>query len=322
MEPAALRRTAEAVEREVARAVVGQERAVRGVLVALLAGGHALLEGVPGLGKTTMVRAFADAFGLAMRRIQFTPDLLPADITGTTVLDVGAGVGAGAGAGAPRFVAGPLFAPLVLADEVNRASPRTQSALLEAMQERTVTVGVKTHPLPAPFCVLATQNPVELHGTYPLPEAELDRFLLHIAVGYPSLAELNALVARTTGAEDAAVAAVSSAGELQAMQALVREVPAASHVVDYASRLVLALQPGEVDAVRLGPSPRGAQALCLAGRVVALLDGRRSLAFSDVRAVAHDALRHRLALSFAAEREGVTADALIDAALERVPEEP
>jgi MoxR-like ATPase len=309
----------------VGAAVVGQRDAVRSTLVALLAGGHALLEGVPGLGKTTMARAFAAALGLEHRRVQFTPDLMPADITGTTVLSQDAG-----GAHAElRFQPGPVFAQLLLADEINRAAPRTQSALLEAMQEHTVTIGNETRALPRPFLVLATQNPVELQGTYPLPEAELDRFFLKLEFAYPSREELSAMVVHTAAQlGDPEVPAVADADTLLAMTALVRAVPAAEHVVDYASRLVLALQPEGTDAVdgvrrhvRLGPSPRGAQALVLGGRVLALMDGRMSLGFEDVRAIALPALRHRLVLGFEAEREGVTADDLISQTLQRIPAE-
>jgi MoxR-like ATPase len=327
LDPDRFQQLAQTIEREVATAIVGQRDAVRGVLTALLAGGHALLEGVPGLGKTTMARAFAASLALEDRRVQFTPDLMPADITGTTVLMQN---GAGAAAAAElRFQRGPLFANLVLADEINRAAPRTQSALLEAMQERTVTIGTTTYELPRPFTVLATQNPVELRGTYPLPEAELDRFLLKLVFAFPDEAELSEAVARTTGGEPPAPRPVADGPTLEAMTALVRAVPAAAHVIAYASRLVLALQPERADAtelarrsVRLGPSPRGAQALCLAGRVAALMAGRSNLAFEDVRAVALPALRHRVLVTFEAEREGVDAEAVVADALARVATEP
>jgi MoxR-like ATPase len=322
LEPEELVRVAAAIEAAVGAVVVGQREAVRGVLLCLLASGHALLEGVPGLGKTTLAATFAAAIGLEQRRVQFTPDLLPADITGTTVLTRDGGTTD------LRFRPGPLFAHVVVADEINRAAPRTQSALLEAMQERAVTVAQTTHPLPDPFCVLATQNPVEMQGTYPLPEAELDRFLLRLEFAYPSREELNELVGRTETAPAAAVSAVTDAATLRAMRALVRSVPAASHVADYATRLVLALQPDGPDAservrsaVRLGPSPRGALALGMAGRAAALLAGRHSLAFEDVRGVAHAALDHRIGLSFDAERQGITAAAVVDDALARVPEQ-
>jgi len=315
-----------AIEEAVGAAIVGQRDAVRGVLLCLLSGGHALLEGVPGLGKTTMARAFASAIALEHRRVQFTPDLMPADITGAMVLTQD-------GAAAElRFQPGPLFANLVVADEINRAAPRTQSALLEAMQERTVTIGTTTHALPRPFTVLATQNPVEMRGTYPLPEAELDRFLLKLGFAFPGEAELTETVLRTTGgavADGVEVPCVTDAATLREMVALARTVPAAEHVVGYAARLVLALQPQRDDAtelarrwLQLGPSPRGAQALTLAGRVTALLAGRANLAYEDLRAVALPALRHRLVPTFEAEREGVTAEAIVADALERVAPEP
>ncbi|HST42579.1 MAG TPA: AAA family ATPase [Conexibacter sp.] len=322
LSPDRFQQIAQEIEGAVGGTIVGQRAAVRGVLLCLLTGGHALLEGVPGLGKTTMARAFADGLALEHRRVQFTPDLMPADITGTMVLSQDGG-------GAElRFQPGPLFANLVVADEINRAAPRTQSALLEAMQERTVTIGNVTHALPQPFTVLATQNPVEMRGTYPLPEAELDRFLLKLGFDFPDEAELTETVTRTTGDVVVAAPRVADAETLREMIALARSVPAAAHVIGYASRLVLALQPARADAtelarrwVELGPSPRGAQALTLAGRVTALLAGRANLAFEDIRAVALPALRHRLVLSFEAEREGVTAEAIVQDALERVATE-
>jgi MoxR-like ATPase len=322
LEPEEFQRIGRAIEAAVGQAIVGQHDAIRGILISLAAGGHALLEGVPGLGKTTMARAFAAALGLEQRRVQFTPDLMPADITGTTVLTQDEGDHAEL-----HFQPGPLFANLVLADEINRAAPRTQSALLEAMQEHNVTIGTTTHALPRPFFVLATQNPVEMHGTYPLPEAELDRFLFKLEFAFPGREELSAMVVHTAErAADPEIAAVADAATLLHMNELVRAVPAAAHVVDYASRLVLALHPGGEDAsesvaryVRLGPSPRGAQALALAGRAAALMDGRVNLAFEDVQAVALPALRHRLVLSFDAERAGVSPDHLVADALARVP---
>jgi MoxR-like ATPase len=320
-DPDAFRATTLAIERQIARAIVGQHEAVRGVLTCLIAGGHALLEGIPGLGKTSMARAFAAAVALSHNRVQFTPDLLPADITGTTVFsqDPAAGLRS-------EFQPGPVFCNLLLADEINRASPRTQSALLEAMQEGTVTAAGTTYPLPRPFCVLATQNPVELHGTYPLPEAQLDRFMLKLRFSYPSGEELEQIVTQSNERVEAKIDVVASAEQLLAMGALAREVPAASPVLRYISDLVLALQPGPDgppmvrDYVRLGPSPRGAQALSLAGRISALLEGRHNLSVEDVQAVAMPALRHRLVLNFDAERESVTPEAIVADALGRVRE--
>lgn len=325
MEPEEFRRVGVAIEDAVAETIVGQREAIRGVLICLAAGGHALLEGVPGLGKTTMARTFAAALELSERRIQFTPDLMPADITGTTVLVQDDGEARGR----LRFEAGPLFANLVVADEINRAAPRTQSALLEAMQERRVTIANTTHELPNPFFVLATQNPIELYGTYPLPEAELDRFMLKLRFEFPPLAELDAMVMRTAELREPATRPVADAATLLRMNALVRAVPAAEHVVDYASRLVLALHPNGADAservnryVRLGPSPRGAQTLCMAGRVAALMAGRFVLSIDDIRDVAPAALRHRLLLSFDAERQAVSADEIIAETLTRLEREP
>ncbi len=303
--------------------MVGQSEAVRGTLICLIGDGHALLEGVPGLGKTTLANAFASALGLPHSRIQFTPDLMPADITGTTVL-------VDDETGRPRldFREGPVFASLVVADEINRASPRTQSALLEAMQEGTVTITGATHRLPRPFCVLATQNPVELQGTYPLPEAQLDRFLLKLRFEYPTGDQLEKIMAENplTSAHRS-VRRVADASMLLRMNALAQSVPVASHVLGYVSRLLLAMQPSSPVAaplvaqyVRLGPSPRGGQSLVLTGRITALLDGRPNLAFEDVRAMAMPALRHRLVLSFDAERQGITPEDVISEVLSIVPE--
>jgi MoxR-like ATPase len=311
-DPGAFRETALAIEAQIARAIVGQREAVRGVLMCLIAGGHGLLEGIPGVGKTSMVRAFAAALDLSHGRVQFTPDLMPADITGTTVFSQDP-----AGGLRSEFQRGPVFCNLLLADEINRASPRTQSALLEAMQEDTVTAAGKTYALPSPFCVLATQNPVEQRGTYPLPEAQLDRFMLKIPFSYPTDAELVEIVVQTNTDTVAAIDAVASAEQLLAMGALAREVPAAPQVLEYISRLVLALQPTPAapaivrDYVRLGPSPRAAQALSLAGRITALLEGHHNLSVEGVRSVAMPALRHRLVLNFDAEREAVTPETII-----------
>ena len=318
-DPDAFRATAEAIEREVGKVIVGQQEAVRGVLICLVGDGHGLLEGVPGVGKTSLALSFTAALGLQYNRLQFTPDLLPADITGTTVLygDPSRGL-------RPQFEPGPVFCNLLLADEINRASPRTQSALLEAMQERTVTVAGTTRELDRPFCVLATQNPIEMQGTYPLPEAQLDRFLLKLQFSYPSVDELPAIVTQAPAGGIDGIDVVAGAGQLRAMSLLAREVPASSEVIGVISRLLLALQPRDDaqplvrDYVQLGPSPRGGQSLTIAGRITALLAGRHNLSLDDVRAVALPALRHRLVLNFDAEREGVGPETIVTEALQRL----
>jgi MoxR-like ATPase len=322
--PEEFQETARKILAEVANAIVGQEAVARGVLTAMIGNGHVLLEGVPGLGKTSLVRAFAGALDLQFGRIQFTPDLMPADITGTSIVSEDE-----SGRRALSFQRGPVFANLVLADEINRATPKTQSALLESMQERTVTVGNHTHKLPEPFFVLATQNPIEMEGTYPLPEAQLDRFMFKLLVQYPFRGELAAIVRRTSGNETALIRPVAGADALLAMQMLVREVPMSSYVLDYAVRLVLATQPESPDApevtrkyIRIGSSPRGAQALSLAGRILSLLDGRFNLSYDDIRAAMHPALRHRISLNFEAETRGLTADSLLDEIVASVPDVP
>jgi MoxR-like ATPase len=321
-DPDLVRTTAEALLAELRRLIVGQEALLRDTVIALFAGGHVLLEGVPGLGKTALVRAIGAALGLDVSRIQFTPDLMPADITGTTIIQEDEGRRSFV------FQPGPVFANLVLADEVNRATPKTQSALLEAMQERTVSAGGTTRELPSPFFVLATQNPIELEGTYPLPEAQLDRFLFKLLVPFPGEADLTEIVRRTTGTQPPQIGPVASAGDLAGLTQLVRAVPIADHVATYASRLVSATHPDRSDIaevrrhVRYGASPRGAQALVLAGKVRALLEGRYNVAFEDVRSVAHACLRHRLFLTFEAEATGVTSDDLLTAVLDAVATEP
>ncbi len=319
-----LQDTARAIEQEIARVIVGQEAAVRGVVIALLAGGHVLLEGLPGLGKTMLVRTLSDAVHLHYSRIQFTPDLMPADVCGTNILAEDA-----AGNRHFSFQPGPIFANLVLADEINRATPKTQSALLEAMQEHTVTVANNIHAVPEPFFVLATQNPIEMEGTYPLPEAELDRFFFKLHVSYPSRAQLAEIVRRTTGTLADPVRRVADGPTILEMQSLVREVPVANHVADYAVRLVLATHPDTDGApdqtrrfVRYGASPRAAQAIVLAAKIYALFSGRFNVAFEDVRRVAPPALRHRLILNFEAEAKAISTDAVIQAVLKAVPEEP
>jgi MoxR-like ATPase len=318
-----LSETARAIEQEVARVIVGQESVVRGVVIALLAGGHVLLEGLPGLGKTMLVRTLAEALHLQYSRIQFTPDLMPADVSGTNILTEDGG-----GIRRFSFQPGPIFANLVLADEINRATPKTQSALLEAMQEQTVTVANAAHQLPRPFFVLATQNPIEMEGTYPLPEAELDRFFFKLNVSYPSREQLGEIVRRTTGGELAPVRRVADDETILEMQALARQVPIANHVADYAVRLVLATHP-EADGapeparrfVRYGASPRAAQAIVLAAKIYALLGGRFNVAYDDVRRVSPPALRHRLILNFEAEAKEVSPDTVIRAILQAVPDE-
>ncbi len=317
---------------EVRKAIVGHEDAVEHTLVAIFAGGHALLEGVPGLGKTLLVRTLAEALDLKFSRIQFTPDLMPADIVGTVMLveEPGAGAaGVGGGAGARRafeFQRGPIFGNVVLADEVNRATPKTQSALLEAMQEGRVTVAGKTYELEEPFFVLATQNPIEMEGTYPLPEAQVDRFLLKIEMAAPAREELVEMLARTTAGPPPPVAKVAGAEEVRALRAFAREVPCARPVLDYAARLVLASHPDAPGApapvrrfVRYGAGPRGAQALVLGAKVAAAAAGRLCVACEDIAALARPALRHRLILNFEGEAEGVRPDAIVDAILEATP---
>jgi MoxR-like ATPase len=298
---------------EIGTVIVGQDKVVESVLVAILAGGHALLEGVPGLGKTLLVRTISQALNLEFNRIQFTPDLMPADITGTNVVVEEAG-----GARMFQFQAGPIFANIVLADEINRATPKTQSALLEAMQEHSVTVGGKLHRLDEPFFVLATQNPLEQEGTYPLPEAQLDRFLFKILVPFPTLAELSSIIDRTTGTFSGAAQPVLNGQEIMVMQRMAREIVVEGIVKEYALRMVLAshttseFAPESVKRFsRFGASPRGAQALILAAKIHALLHGRYNIGYDDVDEVALPALRHRIILNFEGEAEGATTDALI-----------
>ncbi len=311
--PEEYRTTAFAIEEQVGRVIVGQKELIRQTLVTLLAGGNALLEGVPGLGKTMLVRTLSQAIDCSFSRIQFTPDLMPADIVGTNLI-----VEDEDGRRQFQFEPGPIFANLVLADEINRATPKTQSAMLEAMQEHSVTVAKATRPLPAPFFVLATQNPLEMEGTYPLPEAQLDRFFFKIDVPFPNADDLVEIAARTTGSETPVAEAVADGTRISAMQELSRGVPVASHVTAYAARLLTATHPGNSDSpevvqqyVRYGASPRGMQALILAGKIMALLDGRYNVAFDDLRAAALPALRHRLILNFEAQAEGISTDSVI-----------
>jgi MoxR-like ATPase len=305
---------------EVGRVIVGMDKVVENTLIALLAGGHVLLEGVPGLGKTLLVRTLSDALDLKFSRLQFTPDLMPADITGTTVLWETPG-----GQREFQFQPGPIFANVILADEINRATPKTQSALLEAMQEHSVTVAGVSRRLDEPFLVFATQNPIEMEGTYPLPEAQLDRFLFKITVDFPSLSELHEIMNRTTGKDMPRATKVAAQDEILALAAVARQVTVAQHVQDFALRLVLATHPdGDhgTDAVkrfvRYGSSPRGAQALVLGGKVRALMNDRYNVAVEDIKASALPALRHRLVLNFEGRAEGVNPDDLLREAITRV----
>jgi len=304
------------------RVVVGQDAVVDGVLMALFCDGHALLEGVPGLAKTLLAHTLADSLDLKFSRIQFTPDLMPADIVGTMVLHEVEG-----GGHELRFEEGPLVANFILADEINRATPKTQSALLEAMQERTISVSKRTIRLPEPFIVLATQNPIEQEGTYPLPEAQMDRFLVKLVVGYPEEADYHEILERTTGTQTPRVSAVAAGEEILRLRQVVRAVPVPEPVRTFAIRTVMATQPGSEHApaeirrfVALGSSPRGAQALMLGGKYKALMDGRFSVAIEDVKAVAHAVLRHRILLGFEGRAERVSTDGLIDQVLASVPE--
>lgn len=321
--PEEFRQRAAAIEAEVGQVIVGQRELIRQTLITMLAGGNALLEGVPGLAKTTLVRTMADVIDCGFSRIQFTPDLMPADIVGTTLISED-----DAGHKAFRFEPGPIFANLVLADEINRATPKTQSALLEAMQERTVTVAKTIHRLANPFFVLATQNPLEMEGTYPLPEAQLDRFFFKILVPFPSTSELVEIANRTTSARAAQPRKVANGPLIAEMQNLARSVPIASHVLNYAARLITATHPGERDAppitrqyVRYGASPRGMQALILAGKIMALLDGRLNVAFADLKLAALPALRHRVVLNFEAQAEGISSDDVVRQIVETVKTE-
>jgi MoxR-like ATPase len=308
---------------EVAKVIVGHEAIVEGVVMALLAGGHALLEGVPGLGKTMLVRTLADAVDLTFSRIQFTPDLMPADILGTNVI-----VEDERGQKRFQFQRGPIFANVVLADEVNRATPKTQSALLEAMQEQSVTVAKTSYKLDPPFFVLATQNPLEMEGTYPLPEAQLDRFFVKLKVTFPSRDALHTILDRTTGDKDVRAEKVLSSARLIELRELVRQVPAARPVADYCIRILEGTHPSDGKGVppltrkfvRYGASPRGAQACLLGAKIRALLDGRYAASMDDVRHVAKPTLRHRLILNFEGEAEGIDPDTVIDSILAETPE--
>jgi MoxR-like ATPase len=314
---------AQQLESELCSIVVGQERVIRELLLALLAGGHVLLEGVPGLGKTLLVRTLADALALKFARIQFTPDLMPADIVGTTIVAEQADNNSVGSRRVFSFQPGPIFANIVLADELNRATPKTQSALLEGMQEHTVSVGDTTRPLPQPFFVLATQNPLEMEGTYPLPEAQLDRFLFKVLVRFPNAKDLMRIVDTTVGSQALQAKRIASGEQLMRLMETARAVPVATHVKEYAVRLLLATHPDQEDApeqvrkyVRYGASPRGLQALITTAKVRALLEGRYNVSMEDVQNVAFPALRHRIILNFDGLADGITPEDLIEAIIE------
>ena len=319
------RRTFDGLRAEMARMIVGHEELVEQVFIALVCGGHCLLEGVPGLGKTLMVRSLGETLSLSFSRIQFTPDLMPADITGTNMLTDDP-----SGRKIFEFQRGPLFAHIVLADEINRATPKTQSALLEAMQEQSVTVGGKMHRLENPFMVLATQNPIEMEGTYPLPEAQVDRFFFKLLLQFPSRAELSRIADLTTAAPPSALREVLDAAGILQMRQWVREVPLADVVKDYAVRLVLSTHPQQKQAngsgglaqrfVMYGSSPRGLQSLILAAKGRALLAGRPNVSFDDIRSLLLPSLRHRLILNLEADAEGVNAEKILSEVAEQVPE--
>ena len=318
-------RLASRLRDELGRAIIGQHAVVQEILTAFFAGGHCLLRGVPGLAKTLLIKTLAQAIDLKFSRIQFTPDLMPSDIIGTEVIEEARGTGHRS----IRFIRGPVFANVILADEINRTPPKTQAALLEAMQEYQVTVNGLRYELQRPLFVLATQNPIEQEGTYPLPEAQLDRFMFNVVIDYPSAAEEHRILASTTGDEEPAVTPVAAAADVEAMRHLVRDIPAASNVIDYALRIVRASRPagGADDGVpapvrqwvKWGAGPRAGQALVLGAKARALLDGRSVAAPDDVRAVAPPVLRHRILLNFQAEADGIDADQIVARLLEAVP---
>ena len=292
-------------EQEIGKGIIGQKEVIRQVMLAMLAGGNVLLEGMPGLGKTMHVRTISEVLALSFKRIQFTPDLMPSDVTGTNIMVKEEG------RSSFRFEKGPIFANLVLADEINRATPKTQSALLEAMQEHTVTVGTESHTMAEPFLVLATQNPIEQEGTYPLPEAQLDRFLFKILVPFPDKEELRGIVNLTEGTDKPVITSIMSGEELLAARSLVAQIPIADAVMDYILDLVMATHK-ENPYIREGASPRAAQAIIRTARARAFMEGRFNVAFEDVKSVAYPVLRHRILLSFDAISEGVTEDAIIE----------
>jgi MoxR-like ATPase len=310
---------AQAIEAEVAKVIVGQADVVRATIICILAGRHALLEGVPGLGKTMLIKTLSDVLELNFSRIQFTPDLMPADITGTDIIEESEG------RREFRFQPGPIFANLVLADEINRATPKTQSAMLEAMQEKTVTVSGRQYPLEMPFFVLATQNPLEMEGTYPLPEAQLDRFLFKVDVKFPTVEELVTIIERTTGSSSPSAKRVAGAQDVLSMGQLALNTPLASHLSEFVAKLIVATHPESKESttmvrqfISVGASPRGAQALILGAKINALLEGRFNVSYDDIEAVAHNALRHRLLLNFEGQAEGISTDSIISDLLKTV----
>ncbi|MDX2075640.1 MAG: MoxR family ATPase [bacterium] len=320
MELAEFSQLARTIEKEVSQVIVGQNAVVRQVLICILAGRHALLEGVPGLGKTQLIRTLADSLSLEFSRIQFTPDLMPSDVTGTNVME-----DTEDGRKAFRFQRGPIFANLVLADEINRATPKTQSALLEAMQEKTVTVGGVMYKLDLPFFVLATQNPLEQEGTYPLPEAQLDRFMFKVDVDFPNVDDLVTIIERTTGNISPKAEKVVSGEQVLEMGELALNMPVPTHVTRYVAELVIASHPNNDSApdvvrryVRYGASPRGAQAMILGAKINALLEGRFNVSFDDIEAVASASLRHRLLLNFEGMAEGIGTDDIVGSLLKSV----
>jgi MoxR-like ATPase len=317
----AFRRDYRAIKQEIGKAIVGHEEIIDGVLTCLFVGGHALLEGVPGLGKTALIRALAEALHLKFSRIQFTPDLMPADIPGTNIIQENE-----AGRRQQIFQDGPIFAQIVLADEINRATPKTQSALLEAMQEKQVTAGGQIRRLEEPFFVMATQNPLEQEGTYPLPEAQLDRFFFKLVVQYSGRDELKEILNRTTSGRDVKIQPVLDGPRIMGHQQLIRRVLVAPHVQDYAIRCTLATHPQGLFAIpmvnqflRVGASPRAAQAITLASKVRALLDGRFHVSFKDVKDVVIPAMRHRIILNFEGEAEGITTDMVLEKVISETP---
>ena len=313
------------LQQELRRVIVGQDQVIAEILTAFLAGGHCLLRGVPGLAKTLLIKTLAQAVHLKFSRIQFTPDLMPSDIIGTEVIEEDRATGARS----IRFIAGPLFANIILADEINRTPPKTQAALLEAMQEYQVTVGGVRHVLERPLFVLATQNPIEQEGTYPLPEAQLDRFMLNVVIDYPSASDERAILSRTTTGDEAQATAVATGAQIEQARMLVRDVVAAENVIDYAARLVRATRPVASNSdvvpdfirqwIRWGAGPRAGQALLLAGKARAVLNGRPAVSLDDVRAVAAPVLRHRLLVNFQAEADGIDAESVVTRLLETVP---